>query len=182
MDNNWDLIERNETAKNANGGTELFMRFLYGGGVPRDLLLQAQIIPSRIRDLKNHKIRILTLHDLPEDPEMKKMTEENFRKMVVSDVKDKPNLSKILLDSTLSEDVKLKILRKYIKYSTEDEVFSESADRIRLEINNLLKVKKVRSSNDYDEIWAAAGHPHAVFPTNFNELVKVTGALALAVE
>ena len=36
--------------------------------------------------------------------------------------------------------------------------------------------------NDYDEIWAAAGHPHAVFPTNFNELVKVTGALALAVE
>ncbi len=82
-----------------------------------------------------------------------KKLKENFRKMVISDVKDKPNLSKILLDSTLSEDVKLKILRKYIKYSTEEEVFSESADRIRLEINNLLKVKKVRSTNDFDEIW-----------------------------
>jgi ATP-dependent Lon protease len=82
-----------------------------------------------------------------------KKLKENFRKLVVTDIKDKPNLSKILLDGTLSEDVKLKILRKYIRYSTEDEVFSESADRIRMEINNLLKIKKVRSSNDYDEIW-----------------------------
>jgi prolyl-tRNA editing enzyme YbaK/EbsC (Cys-tRNA(Pro) deacylase) len=30
--------------------------------------------------------------------------------------------------------------------------------------------------NDYDVVWAAAGHPHAVFPTNFTELVRVTGA------
>lgn len=82
-----------------------------------------------------------------------KKLKENFRKLVVSDIKDKPNLSKILLDNTLTEDVKLKILRKYIRYSTEDEVFSESADRIRLEINNLLKVKKIRSSNDFEEIY-----------------------------
>ncbi len=82
-----------------------------------------------------------------------KKLKENFRKLVVSDVKDKPNLSKILLDNTLADDVKLKILRKYIRYSTEDEVFSESAERIRLEINNLLKIKKLRSSNDFDEIW-----------------------------
>ncbi len=82
-----------------------------------------------------------------------KKLKENFRKLVVSDVKDKPNLSKILLDNELAEDVKLKILRKYIRYSTEDEVFSESADRIRLEINNLLKIKKLTSSNDFDEIW-----------------------------
>ena len=27
----------------------------------------------------------------------------------------------------------------------------------------------------YDEIWAAAGHPHAVFPTTFAELVRITG-------
>jgi len=31
--------------------------------------------------------------------------------------------------------------------------------------------------NDYDEIWAAAGHPHAVFPTTFEELRKSSGAL-----
>jgi len=31
--------------------------------------------------------------------------------------------------------------------------------------------------NDYDVIWAAAGHPHAVFPTTFEELRKSSGAL-----
>lgn len=36
--------------------------------------------------------------------------------------------------------------------------------------------------NDYDVIWAAGGHPHAVFPTNFNELQRVTSAKVLAVE
>ncbi len=82
-----------------------------------------------------------------------KKLKETFRKMVMGDIKEKPNLSKILLDNDLPEDVKLKILRKFIRYSTEDEVFSESADRIRLEINNLLKVKKIRTTNDYDEIW-----------------------------
>ena len=36
--------------------------------------------------------------------------------------------------------------------------------------------------NDYEVIWAAGGHPHAVFPTNFGELQRVTAAKALAVE
>ena len=27
----------------------------------------------------------------------------------------------------------------------------------------------------YDEVWAAAGHPHAVFPTTYAELLHVTG-------
>ena len=30
--------------------------------------------------------------------------------------------------------------------------------------------------NDYDVVWAAAGHPHAVFPTSFAELLKATAA------
>ena len=29
--------------------------------------------------------------------------------------------------------------------------------------------------NDYDVVWAAAGHPHTVFPTTFSELIQVTG-------
>ena len=29
---------------------------------------------------------------------------------------------------------------------------------------------------DYDVVWAAAGHPHAVFPTTFDELARATGA------
>jgi prolyl-tRNA editing enzyme YbaK/EbsC (Cys-tRNA(Pro) deacylase) len=28
----------------------------------------------------------------------------------------------------------------------------------------------------YDVIWAAAGHPHTVFPTTFDELVRITSA------
>ena len=35
--------------------------------------------------------------------------------------------------------------------------------------------------NDYDAIWAAAGHPHAVFPTTFSELKRVTGASSIKV-
>jgi prolyl-tRNA editing enzyme YbaK/EbsC (Cys-tRNA(Pro) deacylase) len=27
----------------------------------------------------------------------------------------------------------------------------------------------------YDQIWAAAGHPHTVFPTTYAELVRITG-------
>ncbi len=28
---------------------------------------------------------------------------------------------------------------------------------------------------DYPVVWAAAGHPHTVFPTTFHELVRITG-------
>ena len=35
--------------------------------------------------------------------------------------------------------------------------------------------------NDYEVVWAAAGHPHAVFPTTFNELIKFTGATPMVV-
>ena len=35
--------------------------------------------------------------------------------------------------------------------------------------------------DDYDVVWAAAGHPHAVFPTSFAELQAVTGATRMKV-
>jgi prolyl-tRNA editing enzyme YbaK/EbsC (Cys-tRNA(Pro) deacylase) len=35
--------------------------------------------------------------------------------------------------------------------------------------------------NDYDVVWAAAGHPHAVFPTTFEELVTCTGGTPMVV-
>ena len=34
---------------------------------------------------------------------------------------------------------------------------------------------------DYDVVWAAAGHPHAVFPTTYEELIKSTNAQAMKV-
>ena len=30
----------------------------------------------------------------------------------------------------------------------------------------------------YDVVWAAAGHPHTVFPTSFDELLRITGGTA----
>lgn len=35
--------------------------------------------------------------------------------------------------------------------------------------------------NDYDVVWAAAGHPHAVFPTTYSELAKITKAQSMVV-
>ncbi|CAB4685554.1 MAG: YbaK/EbsC family protein [Actinobacteria bacterium] len=35
--------------------------------------------------------------------------------------------------------------------------------------------------NDYEVVWAAAGHPHAVFPTTYKELMKSTSAKAMKV-
>ena len=35
--------------------------------------------------------------------------------------------------------------------------------------------------NDYDIVWAAAGHPHAVYPTTYDELIQCTGAQPVVV-
>ena len=35
--------------------------------------------------------------------------------------------------------------------------------------------------NDYEVVWAAAGHPHAVYPTTFSELIKCTNAKPMVV-
>lgn len=34
---------------------------------------------------------------------------------------------------------------------------------------------------EYEVIWAAAGHPHTVFPTSFDELQRITGATPMIV-
>lgn len=38
-----------------------------------------------------------------------------------------------------------------------------------------------RALADYDVVWAAAGHPHAVYPTTFDELIRVTGGTPMVV-
>ena len=35
--------------------------------------------------------------------------------------------------------------------------------------------------NDYEIVWAAAGHPHAVYPTSYDELLNCTGATPMVV-
>ena len=77
-------MERNEVNQNAMGGTELMMKRLYDSIDPT-LLDQFQIIGSRVRELKHDKIRILWLHDLPEDPESRHLANggwDKFNKLV----------------------------------------------------------------------------------------------------
>lgn len=71
-------FEENEISKNANGGTEIAKRLL-ASRLPAELLENFQIISSRIRDLDENKIRVLFLHDLPEDPESRRLADENYR-------------------------------------------------------------------------------------------------------
>jgi prolyl-tRNA editing enzyme YbaK/EbsC (Cys-tRNA(Pro) deacylase) len=35
--------------------------------------------------------------------------------------------------------------------------------------------------NDYDVVWAASGHPHAVYPTSYAELIACTSATPMVV-
>ena len=35
--------------------------------------------------------------------------------------------------------------------------------------------------NDYEVVWAASGHPHAVYPTTYAELIQCTGAQPMIV-
>ena len=35
--------------------------------------------------------------------------------------------------------------------------------------------------SDYDVVWAAAGHPHSVYPTTYEELIQCTGAQPMIV-
>ncbi len=35
--------------------------------------------------------------------------------------------------------------------------------------------------SNFDVVWAAGGHPHCVFPTNYDELLRITGGEAAEV-
>jgi UDP-glucose:(glucosyl)LPS alpha-1,2-glucosyltransferase len=77
---NEDLIELPEIAKNANGGTEQMLRRIYDR-VPRELLEQTQIIPTRIaNELDPNKIRIAYIHDLPQDPSVSYLANGGWNK------------------------------------------------------------------------------------------------------
>lgn len=74
----------NEVDKNAMGGTELMKNALYER-IPSEVLDNFQIIPSRVRDLEDDKIKVLWLHDLPNDPESQHLKDggwEKFDKLV----------------------------------------------------------------------------------------------------
>lgn len=72
-------MEQNELSKNAKGGTELMLERLHESVNP-ELLKEFQIIPSRVRDLNEDKLRVLWIHDLPGDPESEHLKNEGWNK------------------------------------------------------------------------------------------------------
>lgn len=75
--------EKNELSKNAKGGTELMLDRLYRS-LDKDLLSKFQIIPTRVRELDANKKKILWVHDLPLDPEVKKLEDIKWREQFES--------------------------------------------------------------------------------------------------
>lgn len=76
----------NSISENSNGGTELLCRRLEAD-LPKELLDEVQIVPSRLYgELDETKVRILYLHDLPNDPESQKILSnqgwKKFHKLV----------------------------------------------------------------------------------------------------
>jgi len=68
----------NEMQKKSNGGTEQTCRLIESRITP-DLLEDFQIIPSRVGQLQENKIRVYHLHDLPQDPETNHLKDNNSR-------------------------------------------------------------------------------------------------------
>lgn len=59
----------------------------------------------------------------------------------------------------------------------------EQVDGVKMPIQagEKLSVLVDLSLGDYQVVWAAAGHPHCVFPTSFDELLHITGGEAAKV-
>lgn len=78
-------FEFTEMQKKSKGGTEQTCRMIESN-LPADLLEDFQIIPSRLSALKEDKIRVYHLHDLPEDPETNHLksqaSRDKFHKLV----------------------------------------------------------------------------------------------------
>lgn len=74
-----DGVEKNEVDINAMGGTELMKYGLFERLNP-ELLEHFQIIPSRVRELKDDKLKVLWLHDLPMDPESQHLKDGGWKK------------------------------------------------------------------------------------------------------
>ena len=68
----------NEVSINSQGGTEITKRSI-AALIPEELSNHFQIIPSRIRDLNEKKIRVLWYHDLAEDPMYNDLKNEDYR-------------------------------------------------------------------------------------------------------
>lgn len=78
MNNTSVGFTENEISIKSEGGTEITKRSI-AKNISNELLQEFQIIASRVRDLNLEKIRIYWQHDLPEDPEVNHLRNEDSR-------------------------------------------------------------------------------------------------------
>lgn len=78
MSEQYRPYERNELSKNSKGGTEVLMDTLISKLDP-ELTQNFQFIASRVRELRDDKIRLYHLHDLPGDPETNHLKNDSSR-------------------------------------------------------------------------------------------------------
>jgi len=72
-------IAFNEINEKANGGTEAMARKLQKS-FTKEQLDHVQIIPSRVRQLDDSKVRLFWCHDLPQDPESAHLANGGWKK------------------------------------------------------------------------------------------------------
>jgi UDP-glucose:(glucosyl)LPS alpha-1,2-glucosyltransferase len=72
------MFEENEISIKANGGTEISKRSI-AKFISEDLAKEFQIIPSRVREINEDKIRIYWQHDVANDPEISHLKDVNSR-------------------------------------------------------------------------------------------------------
>jgi glycosyltransferase involved in cell wall biosynthesis len=69
-------VLREDVTKNAMGGTEL-LAYRLQQALPQSILDEVQIVLSRVRKLRDDKVRIFWAHDLPGDPESEFLMNQN---------------------------------------------------------------------------------------------------------
>lgn len=91
-----------------------------------------------------------------------------FNSIIKEDIETRPNLSKILLDNNLDIKTKTVIFKKYIKYVDEDKYLSDEADKLKMEIKQLVKNKKLITNEDdlYEKI------NNKIMPNNLKDKLK----------
>ena len=126
------FVEENEISAKSQGGTEITKRSI-GKNIPEELAEDFQIVPSRVRDIQEDKIRIYWVHDLAEDPELShlknKSSRDKFHKIIFN---CNWQLNDFVTKLGIPQDDKIDIIET--PFEPFENVPEKSKDEIRLKI------------------------------------------------
>lgn len=90
------------------------------------------------QDIINNEINIKYRKKNQENIVICDKLKDTFKKLVLKEIKDQPNVSEIILNKNIDDDKKIKLLKKYMTYLEEDEYLSENTNKIKIEIKNII--------------------------------------------